>query len=455
MRAKAEGAWKRAAWALLALAVLLVFPALMQGADPQNGDFVLAEEPEGGCSILLFAEWMGKDVLAYSGPEQAAVLAVDPASGTEEHRADFSCPLYWAAPRGGSLFVLEASGDSLVLESFSQSLEPVSREEFPLKPGNLLFFDCSPEGALYAVETRGKETLLLLEPEGERQERRFDGDVEFLGVTPQGGLFVHAAGKLYSAEDGALESLKPLTCTAAPAVLLGEDLLLDRDGMVCRMEEGWAKPLFRCLPPVYSQVFPCLDRRNCLILSNGESGLLRYSLDGKPLGSRTVEGTLLGISPSGALVRRERLLTYAPHGFREEPSPSPTVPPQPSETPGLSPDPGLSVDGIFLSMPAGSTVQELLTLFQPDFVTVRDASGKAVSAGRLATGMTAGAYTLVVPGDCTGNGAVNGGDIRAAHAHVLGTEPLPGEAYRRAADLDGDGAVTGADLVLLGAVALL
>ena len=88
----------------------------------------------------------------------------------------------------------------------------------------------------------------------------------------------------------------------------------------------------------------------------------------------------------------------------------------------------------------------------PDTILVRDLEGQPVSSGALATGMSASTageeFLLVVPGDCDGNGAVNRQDLKEAQALLLEGDGLS-TPYRRAADLDGDGALTTQDLALL------
>ena len=86
-------------------------------------------------------------------------------------------------------------------------------------------------------------------------------------------------------------------------------------------------------------------------------------------------------------------------------------------------------------MPQGVTVKELLAYFAPEAVHIRRPDGTDVTSGNLATGMTAGEYTIAVLGDCDGSGTLSQADLR--------------QAPRRAGDLDGDGLLTTQDLVLL------
>lgn len=102
----------------------------------------------------------------------------------------------------------------------------------------------------------------------------------------------------------------------------------------------------------------------------------------------------------------------------------------------------------YLLMPQGVTVDTLLAYFAPDAVLIQTPEGEAVTSGRLATGMTAGDYTLVVLGDTDGSGTVSRSDLRRAQRLLLNGESVSGEdPYRRAADLDGDASLTTLDLV--------
>ena len=132
-------------------------------------------------------------------------------------------------------------------------------------------------------------------------------------------------------------------------------------------------------------------------------------------------------------------------------SPTPTPTPAPTESPSPSPPPtpeGIVQEDSYLLMPQGVTVDTLLAYFAPDAVLIQTPEGEAVTSGRLATGMTAGDYTLVVLGDTDGSGTVSRSDLRRAQRLLLNGESVGGEdPYRRAADLDGDASLTTLDLV--------
>lgn len=59
-------------------------------------------------------------------------------------------------------------------------------------------------------------------------------------------------------------------------------------------------------------------------------------------------------------------------------------------------------------------------------------------------------YTVAVRGDVSGSGTVNSADVRLLQQYLAGDKEL-GAAACLAADLNGDGEATAADLVLLAA----
>ena len=121
----------------------------------------------------------------------------------------------------------------------------------------------------------------------------------------------------------------------------------------------------------------------------------------------------------------------------------PSAPPSPPPTPE-----GIVQEGGLLVMPQGVTVKELLAYFAPEAVHIRRPDGTDVTSGNLATGMTAGDYTIAVLGDCSGNGSLSAVDLEEAQGLLLEGSQVEGP-WRRAADLDGDGQLTTLDLVLL------
>ena len=122
----------------------------------------------------------------------------------------------------------------------------------------------------------------------------------------------------------------------------------------------------------------------------------------------------------------------------------------------LKSEPDSAAD-VLAQIPDGSTVV-LLDTSAEDWIQVSYAgdgerlsgyiASSALYVNPLATGMTAGEYTIAVLGDCDGSGTLSQADLRQAQALLLEDSSTQGAA-RRAGDLDGDGLLTTQDLVLL------
>lgn len=162
--------------------------------------------------------------------------------------------------------------------------------------------------------------------------------------------------------------------------------------------------------------------------------------------SCSLEKTAFLVCGSGAFYLAEGVLYYSPFAFSR-------ITPEPSAEPSPAPgEPPVRVENGYLLMSVGSTADELRELFKPEAVDIRGLTGKQVVHGKLATGMTAGEWILVIEGDTDGSGTVTGADLRAALKMSM-EPPAEGSPWFRAADLNGDGVVDTADLVLLSAMA--
>ena len=108
-----------------------------------------------------------------------------------------------------------------------------------------------------------------------------------------------------------------------------------------------------------------------------------------------------------------------------------------------------------LTVSAGTTVKQLCNCC-PELTGIFDESGQPFTAGVLKTGCSAawngGSGGIVVLGDVSCNGAVNGTDIDAVMSHLVNCQSLSGYALA-AADLDRNGSLDNRDLVLLARLA--
>lgn len=468
--------------ALGALVFLLAFLGETQPAARQ-----VASIPPGG-EVRLFEEQGGLCLLAYSGqaPGTSALYALDTATGEAlSNYMSFQGTLVWARQRGSSLFAVEHSAAGYTLHQFALpnfGLEPIhSRLLSGVSEDTFAVFDCDGEGRFFYANgllmtgSVQDSSLSVVQAGGSMVS-----GVSFLEVTPQGTLVAAAAGQLYvgsAASPGQWEAIP--AGDIAPLCLVGENYMAATDGRLYRLGGGSLSPVGSA--PLASGQLCAVDQEGRLVYGSG--GRVQWaSLSGEVLAQAQPRGELLAVCGSGALTAEDGFFWFTPLSFQEAaatPTPSPTAEPTPTpapeptptqeptpvptETPGPTPEPtpsqeptpsppptpeGIVQEGGLLVMPQGVTVKELLAYFAPEAVHIRRPDGTDVTSGNLATGMTAGEYTIAVLGDCDGSGTLSQADLRQAQALLLEDSSTQGAA-RRAGDLDGDGLLTTQDLVLL------
>ena len=468
--------------ALGTLVFLLAFLGETQPAARQ-----VASIPPGG-EVRLFEEQGGLCLLAYSGqaPGTSALYALDTATGEAlSNYVSFQGTLVWARQRGSSLFAVEHSAAGYTLHQFALpnfGLEPIhSRLLSGVSEDTFAVFDCDGEGRFFYANgllmtgSVQDSSLSVVQVGGSMVS-----GVSFLEVTPQGTLVAAAAGQLYvgsAASPGQWEAIP--AGDIAPLCLVGENYLAATDGRLYRLGGGSLSPVGSA--PLASSQLCAVDQEGRLVYGSG--GTVQWaSLSGEVLAQAQPRGELLAVCGSGALTAEDGFFWFTPLSFQEAaatPTPSPTAEPTPTpapeptptqeptpiptETPGPTPEPtpsqeptpsppptpeGIVQEGGLLVMPQGVTVKELLAYFAPEAVHIRRPDGTDVTSGNLATGMTAGEYTIAVLGDCDGSGTLSQADLRQAQALLLEDSSTHGAA-RRAGDLDGDGLLTTQDLVLL------
>lgn len=476
--------------ALGALVFLLAFLGETQPAARQ-----VASIPPGG-EVRLFEEQGGLCLLAYSGqaPGTSALYALDTATGkTLSNYVFFQGTLVWARQRGSSLFAVEHSAAGYTLHQFALpnfGLEPIhSRLLSGVSEDTFSVFDCDGEGRFFYANgllmtgSVQDSSLSVVQAGGSMVS-----GVSFLEVTPQGTLVAAAAGQLYVGSAASPRQWEAIPAgDIAPLCLVGENYLAATDGRLYRLGGGSLSPVGSA--PLASGQLCAVDQEGRLVYGSG--GTVQWaSLSGEVLAQAQPRGELLAVCGSGALTAEDGFFWFTPLSFQqaaatptpsptaeptptpapeptptpapsEEPTPEPT--PIPTETQGPTPEPtpsqeptpsppptpeGIVQEGGLLVMPQGVTVKELLAYFAPEAVHIRRPDGTDVTSGNLATGMTAGEYTIAVLGDCDGSGTLSQADLRQAQALLLEDSSTQGAA-RRAGDLDGDGLLTTQDLVLL------
>ena len=286
-----------------------------------------------------------------------------------------------------------------------------------------------------------------------------------LYTAPDGQAFAWGEGLLYRLSGGEAEALSG----EEPRLFLGGGAYLSVEGTIFRLTETGAELVMAADPALRYW-------GGSALLAFGGSRVTAYGWDGLPAGSYEAGGEVAAVSQDFALVKTSGGFRLVAHDFQPDPTPAPTpdqepspaptpeeepsptpVPtpyPSPSPTPSPSPSPESSpwptppveVQGSWLYVPPGTTLETLRQLFWPDPVTFYNMQGAVVTEGLAGTGMTARKYTLVVPGDGNGDGRVDQRDMDAGLELLLRNQREGPQAL--ALDLDGDEILTLKDLVL-------
>lgn len=409
----------------------------------------------------------GEPILLADGPDgpllvcEDGILALRGESITER---TLSGPVGDAAFLNGSLWVLWDEDGLFTLTELTPGLDV--GEEYVL-------FDMPADTGLTAVAYKGvyatEGHTLRLYTGDETAKRDFPDDITWMQTGPDGRLWLYAGGLYVGSQ---LEEITPVD-GSEPQAVIGAYTYVDKNGDVWELDGDTAQLVVQ--GPVPGDL--SWEVYGGLVWAQSGQRVQRLWWDGSSGGTCQVEGELLALSSSGAVYRQEGALYYAEFAFEEEPLPSlpessetsqpeepissaPSEPPPSSDGPvssGITEGPGWlpeERDG-FLVVPLGAGYDELVEAEYPQTVKVTDIKGEPVTNGLLATGMQASVegqlYTLVVLGDCTGDGKATGADVLKAQELLLaGTEE---KAFFLAADLDGDGELTTEDLLSLSELA--
>ena len=405
---------------------------------------------------LLLDERENSVLLVCSGEEDTLLLRLDGSTGQVLLQREIPSLSVWSALRGDYFFILEYTEDGTFLTAYdTDTLAERSRASLPVHPDRLLQFDCDAAGTVTYTLAGSPAVLRTFSAAGE-ESREFSGPVEYLETAGDGSLLVFADKKLFYARQG--EAFQEVPCLAPPCKRLSETILIDRDGIVSALktdETGvFLSSRFRCSEQLTDAFSFCLDGENCLLLSNG-STVFRYDMKGENQGSCHLASVPLAICPAGAILREGDALSYSVFSFPgTDRSPDSTDSSLGSDPPPQGPasaEPPIEVEDQYILMPAGSTVAELRELFKPEAVKICDVTGKQITQGKLATGMTAGDWFIVIEGDCNGTGTVNSADLRTALSLFLDSDIVT-DANTRAVDLNDNGVIDTEDLFLLSAM---
>lgn len=418
-----------------ASAAVLLSGALRRETAPYT---VLFPDEAGEYSILSTGSYAGCEVSVFTGDASSVLLRSD-AHGVKT-RVDLKLRLDWAALYGGSLFV-RSGGDLIAYDP--STLRELSRRALPWPADELVRFACDQDGVLYGVLSQSRDTVRVVSPGGTEQTVSMPSEIEAFCGCPQ-GVLVWSGGSLRMLSGTNTRSdLWP----CAPLAAFGSDCFLDCDGLFCVCGPEGVVPLFRCEQALYEGPYYCLDEEGCL-LAAGETDVSRFDRDGALLGQCVLEAAPKAVSTGGAFFRKDGMYCFSPFSFLAQEGPKESAEPSASPAPTPSAEPPVRVENEYILLSPGTTVEELRELMKPEAVDVRSRTGSQLTAGALATGMTANGWVLVVEGDCNGSGDLTGSDLREAVSMSLAPEREMSPQFR-AADLNGDGAIDASDLLAL------
>lgn len=398
----------------------------------------LLSDADGRYSVLAVGS-VGTDAVAvFSGSESSALLRCN-ADGVQA-QVNLQIPLDWAAVREAEIVL---KSDGLLLQYDAFTLRETAQSNLPWPADDILNFACDQNGTMYAVLSQSRNSVQIRLPDGSGRTESLPGEIRAFSAVLQ-GVWVWTEGDLRMLSRA---ERREFAWPVAPLAAFDEGAFLDRDGLFCTCEGTEVFPLFRCEQDLYEGLNYCLDAEGCLLIADGVS-VLRYDRAGELLEGCELAGTPEAICANGAIFRQEDGFYYAElASLPQEPEP-PQETPEPGPTPGeeIEPPP-LQLEDNCIIVQYGMTVQELRELFKPEAVEIRDRSGRLLTSGRLATGMTANDFVIVLEGDVNGSGTITESDLREAIGMYLQQEGS-GPQFR-AADLTDDGTIDAYDLLLL------
>lgn len=424
------------------LAAVSLLAALLWGAgqgQPLPGVQV-DPRPLGEGRVMLFADGEAGPAVAATWADSSFLACVQAGPQTVE-KLELPSPLLAAAYGPGGFFVVWEQDSLLQVSAFSPGLEQAGDSMVFLPADSLSQVLCSPQGTVYCVAFDTPSLLRCFSWDGQEGQRDFGQDVEGLWLDPGGQLWVRAGERVYVGDAGAVEQLGQISCPSLPIGVVGEGVFCCESGSLWQVQGPEAQLLLQ------GDFTPgrCWAGPQGILWAPGLGHIARLGLDGSNRGSCQLGGELLALAETSALYTGEDGISCAIHGLfsQEEAPPASSWPaePQPSWAPAWK-------EGCVI-VPAGALAEELRRLLFPQELEIFTAQGEPVRAGALATGMQAGEWPVVVLGDCDGNGRVTGQDVELAQAMLL--EGCPDGMLLLAADMDGDGALTTADLVHMAA----
>ncbi|RKJ40457.1 hypothetical protein D7X94_08185 [Acutalibacter sp. 1XD8-33] len=319
-------------------------------------------------------------------------------------------------------------------------------------------------------------------------------DVEFLSATQGGWIYAYSNGMLYRWKGRDYLSQDQIECSC-PEKLIGENAFLDVDGTIHVVDGNTANVLFGDTEGLDTQ--KCYGTDDSIFVADTSGNVHKYDWDGNEVGISAISGEILAITGDCALVEVDGNLCVSTYQFvdsREPPestppehegptpvpenTPEPDQTPLPQETPVPSPDPtpdptpepdtessptpipppkpGETLisyseregfEGNYALVYAGMHATDLRNLKSPQAIEIYDKTGKPIYDGLLKTGMKMDDRTIIVLGDCNGDGYVTSADIYFVQRCILGVETFETEESFMAADMHQDGKITTVDTI--------
>ena len=349
------------------------------------------------------------------------------------------------------------SGDTVTEKSIPYFVEVEEGSLLAESPEGDILYVAPPFGTLQIAEAMGDQLTAVLDSQG----REFE-EVEFLCTSREGRFHMYAGGVLYRWKDSLQRDLETYEIAGIER-LVGEEYCVDGAGTLCRVEEEGVQPVLKGEDLDFAL---CCQQGEGFLVADIGGVVHLYTGEGEKEGETgPLDGRIVGLTSRGAVVRREESYCFAPYNFTEE-DPEPSQPPEetpgPTEEPDISPSPtpgeepapstdpeevGVEYQGAYITMKAGTTVEQLIHLFRPDQALIRDAKGEVVTSGRMATDMKVNDYTVVVYGDCSGSGYLSPVDLYMLQAALVNKASFSSQAKGLAADISRDGFLSTLDLV--------
>lgn len=494
--------WRKSKWkCILAILLMALFGILLATADleyPENFQVVSSETH----SLLFLEESNGEVFLVLDDGEQWDITCFNFSDQSAE------TPILKPIRRFEKIFLLngeiglgERVDGCVMLAIMGPNLDVEQAEQ----NGQTFFADLSDEDAytfsvdslLYTAPADGSALTIygsMFDPDP--PEETDIENVEFLESTPGGWIYAYSEGSLYRWRGRDYLLREQIDCPC-PKKLVGENAFVDTDGVIHVINGNSTDPILDSMEGLDTE--KSYGNDEALFVADISGNVHQYDWDGNEMGVSAIFGETLAITGSCALSESDgsfRVSTYQfvdpndppeatpsqtppddstpPPEDSPDPTPSetPTSSPEPSDTPTptftpspipssepipiITPEPGSTLityaeregyEGNYVLVSAGMHATDLRNLKSPQAINIYDFDGNPVFEGLLKTGMKMDDSTIVVLGDCNGDGDVTSADIYFVQRYILDVETFQTEASFMAADMQQDGKITTVDTV--------